>query len=250
MKKNLILFFLNNEITNRGIPIINETIRLKMKENRKNLLITPSKLDTENVQQLEAILRNKPNSQKLDGLLTDKIPSDMLAAFLSLCPPQNGPVFQKLVSKVLTKIFRPIIDESLIQQECHITGSRIDIVLPFCVESLSENSFWDPWYHRYSIKSIIVEVKNEHSQAKPEDIRQIYDYIHRAKQGNFGIIVARNGFTKDSRKILKEYSAENILILPLDQNDLKLLLELSQKTPFSVFQYLSRIERLLNRFQI
>ncbi len=160
---------------------------------------------------------------------------------LKLCPVVDGHLYTNLVAKVLATALGEIIDFDTIQMEsCLRSAIHIDIELPLS-KMISEYPLWKQWYDQYKIKSIIVEVKSTRKATGQEGVIQLRSYLEAAQKGNFGILVSRSGLTSVAILQLRKLAIEhNILILPLDQNDLNQLLKLSIQGQVKVLKYLRR----------
>lgn len=198
-------------------------------------------------EKIELVKRHcKKVSQKNDFCEKD-LNISTLSYLLDMCQDGDGIMYETLVLKSLCVIFKHIIDSSLVERQYPVTGGKVDAILPFRTEVLERYSFWKAWYHRYKIGSFIIEMKNYKEKASSKDIRQIKNYIQEAKQGNFGFIIARNGYQDEALRLVRSSLDEDMLIIPLDNNDVKQLLFLTNCMPNQIFRYLCEKERVLRR---
>jgi len=176
------------------------------------------------------------------------IPAEILIGILDLCPVGEGILYEHFVLDALGIAFAGIVDSKNVVMHSPSQGGYNDIEFPFCPEMLHQYPFWEPWFYRYEIKSIIAEAKNMEDKASLEDVRQMKDYLDGSKKGRYGTLVSRNGFTRSAMKRLRAYADDSdTLILPITHQDLKTLLRLSVSSPLDAIRFLYRQETLLLR---
>ena len=164
---------------------------------------------------------------------------------LDMCPGSDGDSYKNVVFEASKAFFGEIIYAEGAICERSSKGGRIDIELPFRASMLYKYPFWKPWYYEYKIRSILIEVKNTVKGNYSNGV-QLQGYLTGAKRGRFGLVVSRNGFTKNILLNLRSYTEDNNgLILPIDHNDLKELLQLSTIDLGEVVNYLSDKEKKL-----
>lgn len=171
---------------------------------------------------------------------------DRILCALDVCPVGQGHLYRDLVAESLSKILGGIVDPSLSRTEIPASGGRVDIELPLRTESLNAFPLWNRWADRYQIRSILVETKNEKAQASVEDVSQLAGYLDATNLSQFGILVARNGFSKNAiQNIACMARHGKRLIIPLDHHQLRELGRASRAGATSSMQYLRRQETLL-----
>ena len=175
------------------------------------------------------------------------IPPQLLGYFLDLCPVADGPLYEHYVFRSLLCLLGHIIDAEYSKQQYKVPGRKIDVLLPFRTEQLHKHQFWESWYHRYRIRGFPVEVKNLTGRAKPDNVGQLFHYLSLAEMGHCGFLISRNGFDVSTFEVIKEHLNKEILVLPLDNDDLKQLLALVSDGPEKIFRFLCRKERLIHR---
>lgn len=178
-------------------------------------------------------------------------PAALLSRFLDLCPVGDGLLYEHFVLDAIGKILVGVVDGEEVLMHVPSGGGYHDIEFAFCTEALPQYNFWEAWYHRYAITSIIVETKNETKKVRYDATVQIKEYIEEAKKGQLGMLVSRNGFTINALKKLCLLAKEkNILILPITHQDLQRLLELSMRSALDVFRFLRVVETRLRRIKL
>lgn len=162
------------------------------------------------------------------------------------CPVGNGHKYRDLVAETLSKCLGDVVDVPLSLCEFPVSGGRGDIQLPLKIEVLQGRPLWQHWAHRYGIRSIIVESKNEKTQASVEDVSQLAGYLDQSGLGRFGILVARMGFSKNAVANLSAMARRGErLIIPIAHDQFRELGKASKKGMTATMEYLRRQETLL-----
>jgi hypothetical protein len=213
----------------------------------------PDKIKSQNQQNLESNKKRRIEKiawpLKKNIVRANLVPTEVLFAKFGTCRIGDGKAFERLTIDSTAKIFEGLLDhKEILVQEKH-AGGYSDIEFSFLSENLEKFPCFKPLFYRYNIKSVIVEAKNLKCKAGHEDATQIADYLRTAKKGNFGLIVSRNGFTKNALERLSSYAKnEDILILPLAEREIRFLLRLRIRHMKHVYRYLRIIETRLGRF--
>jgi len=164
---------------------------------------------------------------------------------LDMCPPGDHDSYKNAVFEASKAFFGEIIYAEGAICERSSKGGRFDIELPFRASMLYKYPFWEPWYFEYKIKSILMEIKTAEICNYSDGV-QLQGYLTSAKRGCFGLVVSQNGFSRNILLNLRSYTEDNNgLILPIDHNDLKELLQLSTIDLGEVVNYLSDKEKKL-----
>ncbi|MEN6424005.1 MAG: hypothetical protein ABFE13_01480 [Phycisphaerales bacterium] len=170
-----------------------------------------------------------------------------LQRMLDECPEGRGAKYEEATLATLKVCLAGIVDTVRARQHVPIKSGFCDIELPFRQERLCIHPYWSPWHSKYDIRSILTEVKNERKPVGPYAIRQIRMYLEDANRGRFGMIISRNGFTKNAMVAACDCATSrrdgDILILPLCHDDLKELVRRSDQGLCSVTDFLCEKER-------
>jgi len=192
-------------------------------------------------------LEMQPNDNK--GLRCGMIPPNILIKLLDLCPVGDGTLYENLVMDSFAKILSGIVDITLARQQVLIKGGFCDIEFPICTEVVDKYPLWNKWCDQYNVTSLLIEVKNMKYQASYEDVNQLGGYLSVGDCGHLGVLASRNGFTKGAMSVIRSLAKNNILILPICHEDLKLLMEFSMQNSLKVMTFLRRRGNLLLRFK-
>ena len=174
--------------------------------------------------------------RKLDRILKD----------LNKCPVGDGHQYRDLVAEVVSKCLSDVVDVPLSRREFKAAGGRSDIELPLRIEALTDLPVWSRWADKYDMRSIVLESKNEKHQSSVQDVSQLKGYLDLLGVGRFGLLVVRNGFSRNTIQNLSRVAKENrTLILPLDHEQLGELANASKDGSKATMEYLRRRETLL-----
>jgi len=167
---------------------------------------------------------------------------DILQELLN-CPPGDGTAFERVTELALCRSLSYIVDQQRVRRKYPCPDGFIDIVLPLRLEILEAYSLWSNWCRRFNLRSLVVEAKNTDTSSGYSNVGQILHYLNRAKLGNVGLLVSRNGFTESAMKDLHGIALDNKqLIIPLDQSDLERLLVDCADSPCASMQLLREKE--------
>jgi len=181
----------------------------------------------------------------LDAILSPRR-LDRILAELNLCKIGDGNDYRDLVTESLSKILGDVVDSALSRTEIPATGGRADIELPLRTEALDRFPLWDRWAKKYEIHSILIEVKNEKTPATFRDVNQLAGYFSSTKLSQFGILVARSGFSRNAYESMASKARDgDSLIIPLRHNELRELGRASRNGLKESMEYLRRRETLL-----
>ena len=137
-------------------------------------------------------------------------------------------------------IFRDIVYTDKVKHKYASNNYTIDILLPFRPDMISQAPLWEPWYYKYKIRSILIEVKDYGT--KQNNIcssTQMQSWLTDAKRGKLGIVISRTGFSRKILKSLRSFTEEgNGLILPIDHNETMGLAKLSVPDTSDVVSFL------------
>ncbi len=171
---------------------------------------------------------------------------DRILADFDQCPLGDGHQYRDLVAETVSKCLSEVVDVPLSRKEFKAAGGRADIDLPLRVEALNELPLWARWATKYDMRSIVLESKNEKAQASHEDVSQLAGYLNESGVGRFGLLVARNGFSRNAIATLSSIAKGNrSLIIPLDHEQIRELAKASRKGSMATMEYLRRRETLL-----
>ncbi len=149
-----------------------------------------------------------------------------LLSDLDAVPYGNGPRYQDAVQRVLSGTLDSVFDGPNSDIEVANRGARIDIEFPLRLEVLSKFPLFKQWTEWYEIRSILVEVKNERKRAGVGHAKQIVGDLAVAQRGGLAFLIARSGFTRPAMRYLGELAQQrNFMVLPLDHNDLRQVIE-------------------------
>lgn len=187
----------------------------------------------------DTVLEQIFSPRRLDRILSD----------LQKCPVGQGHPYRDLIAESLSNILGDVVDTPLSRPEVPAAGGRADIELPLRTEMLPVFPLWESWARRYDVRSILVEAKNEQSQAGVEDVSQLAGYFGSTNLSQFGILVARKGFSKNAYENLATMArAGKSLIIPLSHDDLGQLARASKDGLDESMRYLRRRETLLLQY--
>ena len=171
---------------------------------------------------------------------------DRIMADLNNYPVGDGHQYRDLVAETVSKCLADVVDVPLSRREFQAAGGRGDIDLPLRIEALNDLPVWSRWAMKYDMRSIVLESKNERDQASVEDVSQLAGYLEQVGVGHFGLLVARNGFSRNALKNLSSVARGNHnLILPLNHAQLRELGKASKDGSQATMEYLRRRETLL-----
>ena len=175
-------------------------------------------------------------SRGLDRVLND----------FNKCLVGDGHRYRDLVAETISNCLSDVVDIPLSRIEFKSAGGRGDIDLPLRIEALNDKPLWTCWASKYDIRRIVLESKNEKAQAGVEDVSQLAGYLNQPGVGRFGLLVARNGFSRNAIENLSSMAKTNLnLIIPLDHDQLGELAKASRKGSMATMEYLRRRETLL-----
>lgn len=159
---------------------------------------------------------------------------------LDMIPVGDGPAYEDATFASLKECLGEIVDQERARQHVYVEGSYCDFELPWCWSRLYRHPYWVPLWEKCRIRSILGEVKNTSGPATTADVGQLKQYLDAARTGGFGLLISRNGFSKNARKLLRSHTlaSPQLLILPLEHSDLKILLEKSLQSARQVADYL------------
>jgi hypothetical protein len=122
------------------------------------------------------------------------------------------------------------------RKEFPVSSGRGDIDLPFRLHALEAVPLLRRWQGIYNTCAILVETKNQKRKSCLEDVRQILDYLNRYALGHVGFLISRSGFSFNAGERLSQIVREiNILIIPLDHEELLSLVNCTTEQAFSFF---------------
>jgi len=170
---------------------------------------------------------------------------ERIANDLECFPIGEASIYGALTMGVMKAFLRGLIDWDSAGRRS-LQTSQIDIELPINPEALQKYPLWQHWCRQYAVKSIIIETKNNRCRAKPEDVQRLKSSLDVADKGRFGMLISRSGFSRSSTKILRKYACDDqVLIVPINHNDLRMLLRLSMQDQLEAMSFLRRKETLL-----
>jgi hypothetical protein len=102
---------------------------------------------------------------------------------------EHWPIFQKLVGRLLSKLFSPPLQAPISESSDWSGVNRRDFVLA----NFAESGFWYHMRQRYNADYIVVDAKNYKGFVKKRDILQVSHYLKPHGAGLFGLIFSRNG---------------------------------------------------------
>lgn len=171
---------------------------------------------------------------------------DRIQFDLNHCQIGQGNQYRDLVAESLSTSLAHVVDAPMSRCEFPAAGGRGDIELPLRTEVLPDFPLWARWSAKYDVRNIIVETKNEKSQAGVEDVSQVAGYLNELGVGRLGFLVARMGFSRNAIQNMSSVARNGQnLIIPLDHKHLGELGKASRKGPQATMEYLRRRETLL-----
>ena len=181
----------------------------------------------------------------LDNILSPRRLNRIIAD-LNKCPIGDGHKYRDLIGETVSKCLSDVVDVPLSRREVAAAGGRGDIELPLRIEALIDLPVWARWADEYDMRSIVLESKNEKSQASVEDVCQLSGYLDTLGVGRFGLLVARKGFSRNATERLSSVARDSRnLIIPLDHEQIGQLAKASRKGSMATMEYLRRQETLL-----
>ncbi len=177
-----------------------------------------------------------------------KSPEELIR-FLDLCPVGDATIYEHLVMDAIGSTFKNVVDIENVLMQASIGNGRSDIEFLFRSHELYQHPSWKDFVYRYGICGIFVEAKNMQDKAAHKDTLQIKNYIECAKRGKLGFLVSRSGFTRPAYRQLRWFiENQNILIIPLDHEELKQLLKISLISEDKAVEFLWRKEHIVRRY--
>jgi len=191
-------------------------------------------------------LNAQPHTKR--GCRWGDLSADMMLTLLDYCNVGDGDLYESMVMDVIGRILSGIVDCELARQQVPVAGGFCDIEFPICTEIPHGHRLWYEWIRYYEMRSLLVEVKNMAEKASYEDVSQLQGYLSGARMGRLGVLVSRSGFTSPALSRMSALaSAHELLILPLDHDELKTLLRFSKEDVQNIMRYLRRKENTLCR---
>lgn len=128
---------------------------------------------------------------------------DSLINELRTCPAgkEHWGEYEKLVGKLLEKLFCPPLELPLPQHNDRSKVNRRDYVLP---NYSRNNDSWDFLRNRYNAEYVVVDAKNSGKHVTKQDVFQIANYLKADGTGLFGIIISRKGTNNASDYTVRE----------------------------------------------
>lgn len=171
---------------------------------------------------------------------------DPLIEALDKCPIGDGNQYRDVVASALGAALAEVVDVPLMRKEVSINGGRADIELPVRIERLDVNPVWASWHRRYELRCVVVESKNLRGPSRNEDVSQLVGYLQGGGRGRFGMLVSRNGFTRNAFTTLSATAKMGShLVIPFDNKELCAFVKMSGKSSQKASEFLRRKETLL-----
>lgn len=177
-------------------------------------------------QEFASQIESAKSSQFAPLFLTDAPENefDSLIRELRNCPfgTSSWSVYEKLVGKLLERLFCPPLNIPLSQQNDNAKKNRRDYILP---NYSRNNDSWEYLRNRYSADYVVVDAKNSGKYVKKEDVLQIANYLKKGGTGLFGIIFSRKGTNSSSEYAAREmWLYEGKMIVILNDTDVEAML--------------------------
>jgi hypothetical protein len=148
-----------------------------------------------------------------------------LSAALDAIPPgiQDANDFQKLWLDAAEFLFTPPLGVPQYEVNDEENRNRRDII----IENFAETGFWAVARAEYAARYIVIDAKNYTGPIGKRCVLDVAHYLKRHGCGLFALLATRVGQKKSARHAIREHwIAEKKLILVLDDNDLKRMLDL------------------------
>ena len=136
----------------------------------------------------------------------------------------NSSLYEDTCGKVLEFLFSPDLGPAKSQSLTLNRSQRRD----FIMKNEARDGFWASMRERYRADYLIVEVKNTKGKVGNGAVWQLAGYMKEKGVGFFGMLIARNGVTKDvaNPAILDQWIHANKMILPVSAEDLRTMIEM------------------------
>lgn len=179
---------------------------------------------------------------------TKNVQLRILANRLDSCCIGDGNGLRDITAEIFKQTLDMIVDPEYIRLEAPCAHGYADIELPIALERLDSNALFQTWTHRYDLRSIIAEVKNEKRKCPVKHVDQLFRYLDSSIFGKFGLLVSNSGFTRNAMRNLRDIATRGKkLILPMHNTDLHDLLRAREIGKYSVMQTLRRLETNLRQ---
>lgn len=124
--------------------------------------------------------------------------------------------FQKLVARVLERLFCPPLSAPIIETSDASRTNRRDIILP----NYAETGFWRFVRERYDADYVAVDAKNYSDAVGKMEALQLLNYLKRHGAGLLGLIVTRQGPDEGCIVTMKEHWAQHqkLLVVLADEH--------------------------------
>lgn len=199
---------------------------------------------------VEAGLLDKENRiASLDDMLPEtEADFDALIHRFRNCEMGDGDGYRDRLRLLLATGLGYIIDPGDSDIEVPCAGGRIDICLCVRREVAGCYPIWQHFCQKYDAAYVLVEVKNQKRPAGVTDVTQLLGYADAGRLGRFGMLVSRNGFSRNSQERLREIAATNRhLLLPFNEDEAVQLAKLGKKDPVLSMEILRRKENALRQ---
>lgn len=140
---------------------------------------------------------------QLDQSAAPLSPEAALLSELRALPPGklNWLTYQKLVSRILERLFCPPLSSPIIERFDETRVNRRDIILP----NYAEHGFWAFVRGRYCADFIVVDAKNYAEPVGKHEALQMLNYLKDHGTGLLGIIVSRVGCDSGCETTIREH---------------------------------------------
>lgn len=164
---------------------------------------------------------------------------------LESCPRgrRHAKRFESICVEILEYLFVPPL-QKVIPQSRRSDGHEIrDAILP----NKAYGYLWDALRREFDVKHIVVEFKNYSKPIGKAEVSQLREYLTRKSIGRFGLVISRLEPSESALiSRMDAYNQQNCLILFLNDNDLREMIEIRRlgKDPSIV------IERMKEKFEL
>lgn len=129
--------------------------------------------------------------------------------------------YQKLVSKILERLFCPPLSTPIIERADDSGTNRRDIILP----NYAERGFWAFVRERYDADFLVVDAKNHTEEIGKPEALQVLNYLKCHGTGMLGMIVCRRGWDATCQSIIREkWALEGKLVVVLSDEHVERML--------------------------
>lgn len=177
-------------------------------------------------------------SEKIGATVEPKIAE--LLAQVNAVPVggKHGRPYAAVIARLLPACLGPAVMKGRVLKESRVAGGWIDVDVPLRLSAAT--GLWLVYCLLYSIRKIIVEVKNSGDPAGSSAVGQVLRYMETGTSGRFGLLVSRSGFARGAQKCLAELAKRNEkLILPFSHLDLESLATASARGPIACMDFLN-----------